>query len=405
MPVFTTAQPAVLPVSNAVVIKKRINAIDVLRGIVMMIMALDHVRGYFHLSIGDPTDLSVTTPSVFITRWVTHFCAPIFILLSGISIYLAGLQRTKPELTKYLLTRGLLLAALDFLIVSFAIKLDPFYHVVMLQVLWATGISMVLMGLLIWLPVPVLWAVFALVFFGHNIFDYMALPGQGAFNVILKILAGNQFVLHLNHDHVIVFVYAVIPWTSVMLLGYLLGRVYKKTFSAVKRKQVLLGTGLALIAVFIVLRLINQYGDPAPWGVQRTFLFTVFSFFNTTKYPCSLDFLCMTAGPALVVLPLLEKWKNRFASVLIVYGNVPLFYYVLHFYLARFYSMVIFFASGYTFHDIPAPGIKAVHLTGFRLHLRYVYLIWILVVVTLYFPCKWYCNYKRKHNYKWLTYF
>ncbi|MGZ3778476.1 MAG: hypothetical protein ACXVI9_13250, partial [Mucilaginibacter sp.] len=206
-------------------------------------------------------------------------------------------------------------------------------------------------------------------------------------------------------SHVLLDLYAVIPWTGVMMLGYVFGSLYKSTFDPQRRRRILLFTGCSLIVLFLVLRYINSYGDPAPWSVQKTGVLTVLSFLNTSKYPPSLIFLCMTIGPALVALSLIENVKNKFTSILIVYGNVPFFYYALHIYLIRVLDIVVFFATGYKTSQVVTPGQPFFFQpNGFGFNLTGVYLMWLLIVIILYFPCRWYSKYKRTHHQWWLSY-
>jgi uncharacterized membrane protein len=389
-------------------IKKRIDSIDILRGIIMLIMALDHVRDFFHNVDPriEPTDMATTTPILFFTRWITHFCAPTFVFLSGVSAYLAGIKRTKSELSAFLIKRGIWLILIEVIILTLAFSLNPLYNVIILQVLWAIGFSMLLLGLVVRAPIPLIAILGGLIFFGHDILDYMTLPKTGAASVWENLfLTARGSILTLSNNHFVFDLYAVIPWTGIMFLGYAFGSFYRPLFNQQKRKKILLYTGLALLATFIVLRLINQYGDPAPWSAQRNGVYTVLSFFNVSKYPPSLLYSCMTLGVSLVVLSLTEHVQNKFTAIFIVYGNVPFFYYVLHFYLIRILDVILFFASGYHTSQIVTPNSPFLFrpaTMGFSL--GGVYLVWLFIIAALYLPCKWFSKYKKTHHQWWLSY-
>lgn len=389
--------------------KRRIESIDILRGLVMLIMALDHVRDFFHYGHPEPTDLAVTTPILFFTRWITHFCAPAFVFLSGTSAYLAGTRRTKSQFSSFLIKRGLWLIAVELVIITFAITLNPLYNVLILQVIWAIGGSMILLGLLIWFraSLTLIGILGAIIFFGHNIFDIVKIhaindtfPGKllfsgHGFGTFWPIAPKRGFIL----------AYALVPWAGVMLIGYVFGSLYKSSVDAVKRRKILLYSGLFLLAIFLVLRFFNIYGDPAPWSVQKTTALSIISFFNVTKYPCSLLYLGMTIGASLVMLSLFENVKNKFTSILIVYGNVPFFYYVVHWYLIKVLNVTAFFAMGFKTSQIVSPNLPLLFQPAdFGVNLLGVYLIWFLVIAILYLPCRWYSKYKKTHHQWWLSY-
>jgi len=381
-------------------VKHRIESIDMLRGLIMLIMALDHVRDYMHLGQPDPTNLAITTPILFFTRWITHFCAPIFLFLSGISAYLAGTRRTKGELSSFLLTRGLWLLVVEFAIINFAQTLDPLHHLVIFQVIWAIGGSMILLGLLVWAPMPVIGIVGALIFFGHNFIDVVntgALSKNLTWNLLISANGFGNF-FPLGTDRGMLVAYALLPWTGVMILGYVFGSLYAKQFDTARRRRILLTSGLSLLALFIVLRAFNLYGDPAPWSVQKSTALTIISFFNVTKYPCSLIYLCMTLSAALIILSLTEIVKNKFTDMLVIYGNVPLFYYICHWYLIRLVNIVTFPLQGFSFKQIGEPP------QAYGFSLVGIYLVWLFVIVSLYYPCRWYGRYKKTHTQWWLSY-
>ena len=388
--------------------KYRIESIDILRGLVMLIMAIDHIRDFFHGS-PEPTDLAVTTPILFFTRWITHFCAPTFVFLSGISAFLAGTRRTRGQLSAFLITRGLWLLVVEVGLITFAITLNPFYNVLILQVIWAIGASMILIGILVRLRASLLFigVVGFAIFFGHNIIDRVNFGHVTQTFWWRLLLSSNGFgaFYPTGVNRGILMAYALLPWTGVMMLGYVFGMVYKSSFDAIRRKKILLKSGFALLALFFLFRYFNIYGDPAPWSVQKTTSLSIISFFNVTKYPCSLLYLCMTLGPALIMLALTEHVKNKFTAILIVFGNVPFFYYLCHWYLMRLFTIIVFYAQGYHSSQIINPKQPLLFQPdGFGFNLFWVYVLWIVVITILYFPCRWFSNYKKTHHQWWLSY-
>ena len=389
--------------------KSRIESIDILRGLVMLIMAIDHVRDALHRGHPSPTDLAMTTPLLFFTRWITHFCAPTFVFLSGISGYLAGMRRSAGEQALFLVKRGIWLLIVEVLVVSFAITLNPYYSYIILQVIWAIGGSMILLGLLIRLRAsPLLIGIIGFVIFaGHNVFDILSDASTNKTIYWQLLVSGNGWdgQIPINKDHVINVPYPLLPWTGVMLMGYAIGPIFKSTFNTNKRKNILLYSGLGMLALFFIFRAFNIYGDPTPWSVQKTVALTVISFFNVTKYPCSLLYLCMTLGVALIILNRMENVKNKFTSVLTVYGSVPFFYYIGHWYLIQLVAIMLFFFMGYPASQIVTPGNPFLFTPNdFGLDLAGVYVLWVMVVVSFYWPCKWFSIYKKTHRQWWLSY-
>ncbi|MGZ3758073.1 MAG: DUF1624 domain-containing protein [Mucilaginibacter sp.] len=389
--------------------KYRIESIDILRGLVMLIMAVDHVRDIFHLGQPEPTDLATTTPILFFTRFITHFCAPSFVFLSGVSAYIAGTRRTGQQLSGFLFKRGLWLIVVEVVIISFAGSLNPGYNTIALQVIWAIGGSMVLLALLLRLKasLPVIGAIGALIFFGHNIFDIIKVGPLGntvAWNLFISA-AGFNTIVPIGHNHYLIVAYALLPWTGVMLLGYVFGSLYTSTTNAAKRKKTLLLSGLLLLLLFLVLRAFNIYGDPSPWSVQKTTALSIISFFNITKYPCSLLYCSLTVGTAMVLLAAFENVKSKVTDVFIVYGNVPFFYYVCHWYLIQTIHVIAFFVMGFTSAQIVTPNSPFLFSPPtFGFSLVGVYIIWLMVIAILYLPCKWFSTYKKTHRQWWLSY-
>ena len=389
------------------VAKHRVQSIDILRGAIMLIMALDHVRDFFHHGgpSADPTDMLTTTPILFFTRWITHFCAPTFVFLSGISANIAGTRRSKKDLSLFLIKRGIWLLFVEVAFITLALTFNPFYNVIILQVIWAIGGSMVLLGLLVWLPVEAIGAIGLLIFFGHDILDFAKLPQTGAAALIIKVFfTAFGTVVPLGHSYIFLL-YALIPWTGIMLIGFAFGTLYTAAYEPARRKKILILSGLVLLAFFLILRATNLYGDPSPWTTQRNWGHTLLSFFNVSKYPPSLMYDCMTLSVALLVLAFTENIKNKFTDILTIYGSVPFFYYVLHFYLIRIFTVFSFFAQGYKTSQIVTPGAFSLFTpSGGGYNLGVVYLVWLTVITILYIPCRWFSKYKKSHKQWWLSY-
>ncbi|MBV9987844.1 MAG: DUF1624 domain-containing protein [Chitinophagaceae bacterium] len=385
--------------------KKRIDSIDQLRGIIMIIMALDHVRDFFHndAMLHDPTDPATTTPILFFTRFITHFCAPIFVLLAGTSAFLAGTKKTKKELSLFLLKRGIWLVLLELIVFNFIFSFDPYYRILAVQVIWVTGISMILLAALIYLPMPVLFALGLLLVAGHNLLDrFNSGPPNGQPSVWWALLHQQSF-LPMGQNRAFLVFYPLIPWPGIMLLGYCLGSLYVKGYDAAKRRRILVTVGLSALAVFFIVRSINVYGDLVVWKEQRNTTATIISFFNVTKYPPSLLYCCITIGPGLLMLAWLEKIKAGWTNIVVIYGRVPMFYYLIHFFTIHALCVIAFFAAGYTIKDSTGT-MMAFRPNDFGYSLGVVYLIWIGLVAALYPLCKKYSIYKANHNYWWLSY-
>ncbi|WP_294823150.1 heparan-alpha-glucosaminide N-acetyltransferase domain-containing protein [uncultured Flavobacterium sp.] len=387
---------------------QRIQSIDILRGIIMIIMALDHTRDYFHIHAmtDEPTNMATTTPALFFTRWITHFCAPLFVFLSGTSIYLQSLRKTKKELAFFLLTRGLWLIVAEFTIVGFGWSFNIFFNFFFLQVIWAIGASMVFLSGLIFLRYWTLLILGILITALHNLLDTYTFTDP-AMDVMANLFLLTEFdVIPLGGNTRLMCAYAALPWTGIMLLGYAIGKWYCPEFDVQHRKKLLLSTGLGIVSLFVLLRLINGYGDPKPWAVQKDAVYTLLSFLNVNKYPPSLMYACMTLGPGLIILALLENVRNRVTDFFNIFGRVPFLYYLLHVYVIHLLCVALFYAEGYTFEDNfkleIAFGFRPKENFGFSLGI--VYLIWILVIVLCWFPTKWYEKYKRTHKKWWLSY-
>lgn len=380
----------------------------------MVIMALDHVRDYFHIGANtdDPLNLATTTPLLFFTRWITHFCAPTFIFLSGTSIYLQSQRKTKKELGVFLLKRGLWLIVLECCIVSLGWTFNLQYNIIPLQVIWAIGISMFLFGVLILLNIPykAIFVVGAVLVAGHNILDFPeAAPGFQS-NFWWDLFHYGVFVPYeYAPGHAVLLVYPFPAWMGVMMLGYCTGKLFTTGYTAEQRKKILTRTGLALLALFVALRFTNVYGDPVNWSGQPTGFYTVLSFINVNKYPPSLLFLCLMLGPAFILLAYTEKIKNRFSNALAVFGRTALFYYILHIYVIHIAAAICFFARGHSFADAANVGEHFPFMfvaPGEGYGLAIVYLVWAVVVTGLYPLCNLYDRYKTTHHKEkwWLSY-
>ncbi len=309
----------------------RIESIDLLRGVVMVIMALDHVRDYFHYGAFfiDPTNLETTTPFLFFTRFITHYCAPAFVFLAGTSAMLYGSKKKKLELFKFLFTRGIWLIFLEIFVNNLIWTFDITYSFPILQVIWAIGFSMVCLSFLIHLPKKVILIIGLLLVATHNLLDGIVVQGT-SIKAIIWYLLHQPAEIAFGENSTLYIGYPVIPWIGLMALGYCFGSLYKKDFNAEVRKKWLLIMGFGAIILFLIIRGINIYGDLVPWSTQRNDIYTFLSFFNVTKYPPSLSYLLITMGPSLLFLYFFENTKNKLTSFFLVFGRVPLFYYFLH---------------------------------------------------------------------------
>lgn len=389
-------------------ISHRLNAIDLLRGLVMIIMALDHTRDFFHISAftSDPLNLQITSPQLFFTRWITHFCAPVFVFLSGMSVYLQSLRKNRKELSSFLIKRGLWLILVELTLVSFGITFDVSFSLIALQVIWSIGISMVLLGLLIYLPFSVLLTLGLIIVLGHNALDYYERNNPPPYSIFYHLLHRPVFY-PLGGGYTLGILYPFLAWTGVMILGFCFARLYSSYEDRKQRARVSMATGAGLILFFICLRFMNGYGDPLPWSEQPREGFTILSFINTQKYPPSLLYLCMTIGPALLFMGIFGRAENRLSRIITVYGRVPFFYYILHFYLIHVVSAIATLLRGHSWSEaangVPGFPFKFV-FPGEGYSLEVVYLVWIAIVVSLYPLCKWFSEYKRKHSQWWLSY-
>ena len=390
----------------------RLVSVDVLRGLAMVLMALDHTRDFMTYQRSSPEDLAHTSGALFFTRFVTHFCAPVFAFLAGTGAFLATSRgKSLPEVSRFFFTRGLWLILLEFTIVDFAWGFVPWAHA---GVIWGLGWSMIAMALIVRLPVRWIGALGLGMIATHNLLDRINPASFGKFSW-LWIFLHSPGRIPLSDHFQFSTRYVLIPWVGVMAAGFAFGSLLLRT----DRRKWLLALGLAATALFLVLRLFNAYGNgiaglpfgyprsAGPWSVQPTISLTMVSFFNTLKYPPSLDYLLMTLGPSVFLLGLLDRAKAErgLNRVLLVFGRVPLFYYVLHIYLIHVLAIVVAFASHQPVLHGSVIADFATKPAGYGHGLPFVYAMWILAVAILYLPCLWFMKFRSRHrDWTWLSY-
>jgi len=392
-PVGTSAKP---------VGRIRIESVDILRGAVMILMTLDHTRDFLGVTSVSPTDLAQTTAALFFTRWITHFCAPVFFLLTGTGAYLSLQRKSKRQLSWFLFTRGLWLIFLEWTLLrclGFQFNFD--YHVTILNVLWALGWAMIVLSALVRIPLSVTTALGLIMIAGHDLLDSIQ-----SSNPVWSILHSPNFILN-NPRHSVFIAYPLIPWVGVTAVGYSLGPIYAWTWQ--RRRTFLLRAGLGLTAAFVILRSINDYGDPERWTPQRSSLFTALSFLNTCKYPPSLLFLLMTLGPALIFLWVIDGRRPLLLRPVLVFGKVPMFYFLLHIPLIHLIAVVVCYARyGHVHWMFESPSVSQFPITfppGWGFSLPIIYMFWVCVVIALYPLCRWFAAVKQRRSDAWLSYF
>ncbi|MFZ0306978.1 MAG: heparan-alpha-glucosaminide N-acetyltransferase domain-containing protein [Candidatus Sulfotelmatobacter sp.] len=380
----------------------RIESIDVVRGVIMIFMALDHTRDFFGVPGVSPTDPATTTIPLFFTRWITHFCAPVFFLLTGTGAYLSLRKKSKGELSRFLFTRGLWLIFLELTVtrcLGWQFNFD--YHVTLLLVLWALGWAMIVLSALVYLPAAVVATFGAVMIASHNLLDSVQ-----SSNPLWSILHSPNFIVN-NPGRIIFVTYALIPWIGVTAAGYGLGQIYR--WPSERRKAFLLPLGIGLVVAFFILRGVNIYGDPSRWNTQRSAAFTVLSFLNTTKYPPSLLYLLMTLGPAMLFLWAVDAGTPGWLRPALTIGKVPMFYYLLHIPLIHLIAVGVCYARyGQAHWMFESPGLGEFPITpppGWGYSLPIVYLVWACVVLTLYPLCLWFAGLKQRRSDAWLSYF
>ncbi len=390
----------------------RLNSIDALRGAVMILMALDHVRDFFHSGAMrfSPTDLDKTTTILFLTRWVTHFCLPVFMFTAGSGAFLWWRQRghTRGHLAHFLWTRGVWFVVLELTMMQLAynFNISP-DNTILLLILWIFGICMIVLAALVYLPMSWLLGLSLVTIALHNCLDGVDAARFGSRAWVWRIV--HQPGVFPVAGQPVLISYTLLPWIAVMAAGFCFGRIFE--WAPPVRQRFMRRLGLAAVAGFIALRALNLYGDPAPWSVQKTAILTVLSFLNCTKYPASLDFLLMTLGPALLALAYLDRHPPAVVNPLVVFGRTPLFYFVLHFYIIH--GVAVFMALlrygnpawSFMFHPLPSMGgPRQLFPANFGYSLWVAYAVWVIVVAMLYPLCRWYAKYKSRQSSWWWSY-
>lgn len=379
--------------------RQRIGSIDLLRGLVMVIMALDHTRDFFGTSGANPRD--VTDTALFITRWVTHYCAPTFIMLAGLSAYLYGQRgRSTGEVSWYLFSRGFWLIVLEFTLVRFGWSYSISSGILFAQVIWVIGVSMIVLAALVHMPRWAIASVALVMIAGHNALDGIRAQDLGSAGWFWTVLH-ERGLIKLSGATQLYVLYPLVPWIGVMAAGYALGPIYLADRTT--RLRWLVRLGAAITIGFVILRASNLYGDPQQWTTQTTALATLLSFLNCEKYPPSLLYLMMTLGPALLLLAAFEGARGRLSDWITVFGRVPLLYYVAHIYLIH--ALAIGFALAV--HGDASwllGGMFDAKPKDFGVSLPVVYAVWMLVVITLYPLCRWFADIKHRHNGWWWSY-
>jgi len=387
--------------------KNRIESIDFLRGLVMIIMALDHVRDYFFFGsfTSNPSDLATTTPLLFYTRIITHYCAPVFVLLTGTSAYLYGAKKNKRDLSKFLFTRGIWLIFLEIVVNNFVWYFDPSYSLIVLQVIWAIGFGMLFLSGIIYLSNRIISIIGLAIICLHNLFDVFVFKGQ-SLDAIVWYFLHQQALIEISNQTSLIFGYPIIPWIGLMAIGYILGSLYTD-YQAKERKTLLMKYGLYSIGAFLILRLTNFYGEPNPFSLQESITYSIMSFFNTTKYPPSLLYILMTIGPSLLLLSTIEKYKNKVSDFFVVFGRVPLFYYFIHILIIHLIAIILLVVSNkdYSIMLNMTPFLQNQdQFIEYGHPLWVVYVIWLTVILILYPLCYKYMKYKSNSKKWWLSY-
>lgn len=378
----------------------RLESIDYLRGLVMVIMALDHVRAYFSYSSVGPLDSDASLP-LYLTRLVTNICAPTFVLLAGVSVGLMSRRKTKADLSRFLLSRGLWLIGLEATVVTFGWKFNLSNHPgIILQVIWAIGVAMIVLGCLIHLHRNAVLAVGIAIVLGHNILDGM-LPSSGfPFEVGPFWLNLHRQVLWQPGDLNVIMAYPTLAWIGVMCCGYGLATVF--SWESMRRQQFLFGLGGGLLFIFFFLRWLNIYGDPVTWQSGESNIQTLRNFFNVSKYPPSLLYLSFNLGFASIILSVAERWRQPLNKALVTIGRVPLFFYLIHIYVTHFLAVLAGILQG-----LPASAwfVDSHHMPdGYGFELPVIYFVWLCILLVLYPACRWYARLKATRKDWWLSY-
>lgn len=379
---------------------KRISSIDIIKGLVMVIMALDHVRDLMHVNAltQSPTDLATTTPILFFTRWITYLCAPVFVFLAGTSAYFSFQKRKDVASSRFhMIKRGLWLILLDLVIINFILYFDIQFHTVLFSVVASIGFGFILLGLLLNLPSLALDVLGSIILIGHGLYGmYNAELSETARSIFNPFLILSVFPI--STDKIFIVAYPPIPWLGIILIGFSFGKMFATVHA--KRNKQFITIGLTVLAIFILLRYLNVYGDPQQWAFQKDTMTTLLSFLNVSKYPPSLAFTLVTLGFMFLLLGFADRFNSSVKRIMIVYGKVPLFYYVVHFLLIHFITLIMLWFQGVPFFEMEFAtstfGRPLNKETGVPLWM--IFIIWFIVVAILYLPCKWYWQYKQNHR-------
>jgi uncharacterized membrane protein len=400
-------QAAVTPAGARTSAATRIQSVDLIRGAVMIVMALDHIREFFNRDafLFNPEDLSRTTAALFFTRWITHFCAPVFVFFAGVSVYLASAKRPdRAAVSRHLVARGLWLILLEFTVLEVAWTFNFHYEAVLIQVIWTIGWSMIFLAALIWLPRRVVAALALAVIALHNLFDAV-MPARFGSHAWIWNLLHVPGAVPVGHTMVFML-YPLIPWAAVLAAGWCFAPVLRIE-DADRRRRILVRTGAALTAGFVAVRALDVYGDPLHWKWHSSAIVTLMDFLRVNKYPPSLDFLLMTLGPAILAMGLINGIRVSENNPLRVFGRVPMFYYIAHIY--TFHAVAVLFAQlryGHSGFFLHFPGLNRPPdwPKDYGYSLAETYLIWIGIVTLLYFPCRWWMHVKQRKRSWWLSY-
>ena len=369
-----------------------------------MIMALDHSRDFFHADslLFYPEDLTRTSVPLFFTRWITHFCAPVFFFLAGTSAFLVGSRKGKRELCFFLLTRGAWLVLLELTVINFGWSFNITLPLFAMTTIWALGISMIAMSLLIFLPFRVILLLGLVIIFGHNLLDSVHVNGSGVDALVWSVLHDVRFGVFTFLGRPFDIGYPALPWIGTMTVGYCFGYLYQDKIEVEQRQKWLLWIGLAATALFFLIRAINVYGDPQTWSLQPSASFSLLSFLNVTKYPPSLLFLLITLGSAILFLSFAEIPLKGIGQALVRIGRVPMFFYVAHIYLLHLIALFAGKFTGYAWSDMVSTANSVTPSPpGYGFSLLVTYIVWIVVVLLLYPLCMWYERYKASNKEKW----
>lgn len=385
---------------------KRIYGIDFMRGFVMIIMALDHVRDLMHTtSISQsPTDLNTTTPALFFTRWVTHLCAPTFVFISGVSAYLSMKRKNDIRNTRmFLLTRGVWFFVLEFTLINFGLWFDIHFKLFLFNIIGTIGFGFIILALLLRFSPQTIGMIGIAILFLHNLAPLVPLSETSLFKkILMPFFAPGAFPL--GNGRLFVIGYPPIPWLGIMLVGFACGRLFKSRED--EQKTLFLKIGIVSMALFILIRFINIYGDSLPWTHQKTTLLTFLSFINLTKYPPSLDFCLLFLGIMFLILSAIQRAQNKWTRIVNIYGQTPLFYFLVHWYIIHPLVFLMIYLQGFKSSQMEFGFNFGRPKSGSGLELWAIYLVWIGIVIVMYPLCKWYGRYKQNHKEKkWLRYF